>query len=94
MSYIQISWSKFEEQYKPIQNHIDTNAALDGCMFESYGDEILHILKADPDTVWTYLETDNNPILTNGFHYVNRIGYVLTENSYPENSIIEVIDEN
>ena len=39
---------EWEEKYKPIQNHIDTNASYSGAMFETFGEEVEYV-RAYPD---------------------------------------------
>lgn len=49
-------------------------------LFETYGDDLATVEAADPLTVWTILEgEDDNQYLAPGFHTVNRLGYVLAE---------------
>ena len=71
---------EWEEKYKPIQNHIDTNASYSGAMFETFGEELEYI-RAYPDqkNVWTLLEADGKHYISAGYHIVNRFGYFITE---------------
>lgn len=65
-------------------NHIDDNASLDGTMFETYAGEIKYIKEVyakEPSRVWTYMEGDEVSVFTNGFHLVNRIGYLVAKTS-------------
>ena len=77
-----ITYNDFENKYKPITNHLDDNAPLAGCMFETYGDEldyVLSIANTEPLRVWTYVP-DYEPVeLIQGYHLVNRVGYIITE---------------
>lgn len=74
------------EKYKPILNDV-TNAGEDGpfngTMFETYGPELERIQNTDQRYVWTYVTGDNNEdVIVAGFHYVNRMGYFVTENPW------------
>jgi RecJ-like exonuclease len=40
--------------------------------------------------VWTYLEGDDTTVICSGFHYVNRIGYYLSEKPVPDGEYYEV----
>ena len=72
----------FWEKFKPIQNHLRENASLDGCMFETYGPELEFILSKIPDqTVWTFLDCGT---IGSGYHFVNRMGYLITTKKAPE----------
>lgn len=58
---VAIADSEFTETYQPIKNHLDLDAAWDGCFFETYGEEmafVLAIYAATPKRVWTILECD------------------------------------
>jgi hypothetical protein len=50
-------------------------------LFETFGEDYDAVAAADPMTVWTVVEGDEteNQYLLPGFHFVNRIGYVLAE---------------
>ncbi len=66
--------------YRPIKNEIEPEEPFDGTMFETYGKEYEFVRAAKPQHVWTYLTGDNNElIIVAGFHFVNRIGYFITE---------------
>lgn len=77
----------WEKTFKPIKNHIDTNASGNGCMFETYGKEyeyVTHVRDIAPDTIWTIVDCDGNLRITNGYHFVNRMGYFITEIECPD----------
>lgn len=77
----------WEKKFKPIKNMIDTNASGDGCMFETFGKEleyVQHVNNVAPATVWTLADCDGSLRITNGYHFVNRIGYFITEIECPE----------
>lgn len=64
------------EEHKPINNKFRPEEQ----MFETFGPE-LEFVKAQPENnVWTLMDDDDgNPVITTGFHVVNRIGYYVTE---------------
>jgi len=70
------------EELKPITNPYDDNASLDGVMFETYGQELDYVRQQDPRYIWTFCEEDDILFLSQGYHLVNRIGYVITELPY------------
>ena len=93
-SYI-LTEDQFYRDYQPQQNHFDNNASWDGCMLETYGEQLEHVktvFKYAPARVWTVLDCDGKTIVANGFHLVNRMGYVITENPAPDGLYIEVLD--
>jgi hypothetical protein len=98
-----ITEDEFYEKYKPIDNHLDSNASWDGKLFETFDDELLYCfeLSQKENRVWTIVECDDvewepdeddddddetyEPsclYIMSGFHYVNRIGFIVTENPF------------
>ena len=54
-----ISEEEFYEKFKCKKNHIDKNAGFDGCMFETYGEELDYVFKMrKKNRVVTILEGD------------------------------------
>lgn len=89
--------AEFIDQYRPIPNRLDQHAGYDGYLHEISGPSyqiVQAVLKQDPNCVWTYLDSggDEAPTLCNGFSYVNRLGYVITEKP-ADDDLIEVIDD-
>jgi hypothetical protein len=89
----EMTMEEWEATYKPITNHIDTNASFDGIMFETYGDEYEFVKSANPLCIWTYGDGDDGgSYVWNGFHYINRLGYFITEVPAPseEECVIQI----
>jgi len=91
---MQLTWEEFEEKYQPITNHLVKDAPYDGFMFETYGEELEFVKQADPLTIWTVMEGDEDLFVGNGWHFVNRFGYILTKIPFNDEDQIEVIDED
>jgi hypothetical protein len=70
-------WDKWEEKFKPIKNHLVNDP--DQQMFETYGEEVDYVTKADNKYVWTWIQGDMSDLIVAGYHYVNRLGYYITE---------------
>jgi len=70
-------WSAWEDKFKPIKNHFREDP--DEQMFETYGDEFDFVQKADNRHIWTWIEGDMSDLIVAGYHYVNRLGYYITE---------------
>jgi hypothetical protein len=84
---------EWEEEYVPVKNHLDDNASFDGCMFEAYAEEFVHVLRnADDKKVWTYVEGDEGLYIIPGLHFVNRLGYLITEKPYADETIEVKLD--
>ena len=95
-NFIEMDFDEWCEQYKPIVNHIDNNASFDngdgGLMFETYGDEVEFVKSQSPDKIWMYGDGDDGAgYLWNGWGFVNRIGYFITEVPCPPDTTIQVL---
>jgi hypothetical protein len=87
---------QFYEKYELIENHLEDNASFDGCLFETYGDELLVVQQmAKENRVITIIEGDEEveddfgePTIdmyyVSGMHLVNRIGYLITKEPIKE----------
>ncbi len=83
-NFIKLTDDEFYDQFEFVTNHFDDNASYDGNMFETYGVELEHVLsvansKEGEHRVWTIMDDDDgNMCICNGYHLVNRIGYLIT----------------
>ena len=85
---VSLTWSEFVEQFQPIRNVFSKDE--DQQMFETYGAEVDFVNNVPNDNVWTYLEVDGGTVTTNGFHYVNRLGYFVTTVPAEEDTEYEI----
>jgi hypothetical protein len=91
VDFIEMDFDEWCDTYKPITNNIDTNASFNGTMFETYGEEVAFVKKADPAYIWMYGDGDDGgSYIWNGWGFVNRIGYFITEVPCPPNLDIQV----
>lgn len=90
---IQITTEQLFETYKPIKNPVDNTPSWDGCMFETFGVEHEFVMAQDPNHIWSIVESDGNIEVTNGYHYVNAIGYLISEVASPDDFVV-VSDED
>ncbi len=85
-----ITHEAFLDDYLPIKNHLNSHAAFDGLLFETYGEELEFIRSQSTANIWTLVEGGGNSMtVISGFHRVNRQGYFLTQNPVEENGFIE-----
>ena len=94
-NFIEMDFDEWCETYKPIINHIDTNASFDngegGIMFETYGDEVEFVKQQEPNKIWMYGDGDDGgSYIWSGWGFVNRIGYFISENPVPYNTTIQI----
>jgi hypothetical protein len=78
-----ISYEQWLEKYRPIKNPFDSDAPFEGCMFETYGADLEFVHIQPARKIWTLLDCDGKLILCEGFHYVNRHGYFISEVDFP-----------
>jgi hypothetical protein len=94
---IELTFDEWLETYKPITNHIDTNASFqdesgNGIMFETYGDEIAFVKEQDPNKIWMYGSGDDGgTYIWSGWGFVNRLGYFITEVPFSDSEIVQVL---
>ena len=91
-----ITEDSFDEVLKPQTNHFerakkpDSVADQDVCgfngnIYETYGEELDYVFNLSKTTkrVWTIIEGDDDAVYyVAGFHYVNRMGFIVCENEY------------
>ena len=94
---IKLTEDEFYERFNPIKNHFYKNpedCSFDGCMFETYGKELDYIKGLIDDggkaSVWTIEEVEGKMYFVSGWHFVNRFGYIVTNEPVPENEEYEV----
>ena len=81
-----ISYEKWLEKYHPVKNPFAADAPYDGCMFEIYGVDFEFVRRQPLEKIWTLLDDgDRNQAIYAGCHYVDRIGYFVTEVPCPSN---------
>ena len=93
--FIKMTEDEFYAQFNCVKNHIDPNASVDGCMFETYRHELEYIRACLDDdfkrrTVWTIIEVEGRFYYVSGYHFVNRFGYLITAEPVKEDLEIEV----
>lgn len=72
--------SDFDKKYTYDANVYSTERNETGVL-ETYGHDLVQvkqILKDRPDHVWTLLDGDDGTYIVSGYHFVNRIYYIIT----------------
>ena len=81
---ITITESEFDDTYPLLPNHLNRDASWatgdgPGCLFETYGEELAFVQSQDANNVWTLVDGDDgDQYLVSGYHYVSRIGYLIS----------------
>ena len=93
MIQYELDEDQWEREYRPLTNHIDNNASFNNTMFETYGDELAFVLSQPHEKIWTYIESDGNLYVIAGYHFVNRLGYFITEKEWESEALFITIQE-
>ena len=94
--FIDLTEEEFDDRYPLKTNHLNPSASWvlgdsDGCLFETYGEELAFVRRQDPRTIWTLVDGDDGDMyLISGFHFVNRVGYLLSTIAVPDHVTIQV----
>jgi hypothetical protein len=78
----------FDEKFRPLKNPHDRDAGWDGCLFGTAGVEHNFVRNQPGKTVWTL--TSHNTLVA-GYHLFDRVGYIVTEVPWEEDSEIQVV---
>ncbi len=104
MNEIKNNFEKFEELYKPEYNQVVLNqtnpnnyniedlAPFNGIMYETFGEELEYVRSQPKDKIWTIIDDEDELYIISGFHLINRIGYVITKNSFQSKNETYSID--
>ena len=95
-TFLEITEDQFHEQYQLRPNHINAGAGWTigeggGCLFETYSPEFDFVRRYDLTKVWTLVDGDDGDMyLVSGLHYVNRVGYLISHESVPDDTCVQV----
>ncbi len=93
---LELTEDEFDTRYPLVINHLNRNATWGfgdgpGCLFETYGEELAFVRSQDLRTIWTFVDGDDgNQYVLSGYHFVNRIGYLVSTIPFPEDADIVV----
>lgn len=83
----------WRDTFSPIKNDLAPKASDDGTVFQISGAQLERVeaaLAANPDTVWTLVDADGKLYVTQGHHYVNRMGYFITDKPFDRSNPVHV----
>lgn len=75
------TYDAWVDTFKPIKNSL---VKYDQLHFETYGEEVEFVQKADNKYIWTEVDGDEGTYIVAGYHWVNRIHYYITENPWDD----------
>jgi len=81
-------------RFKPVLNHFDGTAGFDGCLFETFGEELAYVQAQNRHVVWTVIDCDGQLLIESGFHIVNRLGYLIATEPTEQGHTYSIICED
>ena len=80
------SFDEWEEKFTALKNpHAqEGEQGLGGIMFDTDGDQYQTVRGFDSSKIWTIRSTEYGLMLTAGLGFVDRFGYILSEQSFTE----------
>lgn len=80
------TFDQWEEKYTALKNPKadEDEEGLGSVMFDYVDDEYQTVRGHDPKKIWTVRESEFGLILTAGFGWVDRFGYILSEEQFSE----------
>ena len=89
--FVELTEEEWFNTYKPIKNNLVENSSFDDHMFETYGEEVEFVKAQDENRIWMLGDGDDGGMyIWNGWGFVNRIGYFVTEVPCPPDTTIQV----
>ena len=85
---VQLTFDDFMSKYHPVKNPLNSGRGMDDCQFETY-DEDLQYVRTFPDQskVWTLIDNNDGWFgISAGFHTINRMGFLITEESWGDST--------
>ena len=97
-TFIEMTEDEFDARFPLVRNHLNPNASWsygagdgEGCLFETYGEEFAFVKQQDLDCVWTLVDGDDGDMyVISGLHFVNRVGYFISQVAVPAGTTIEI----
>ncbi len=70
-THFTIDTETFHQRFRPIPNHLDTNASEDfgegGCLFETYGEELDYVRAHPSSCIWTIIDGDHDTLIVSRY---------------------------
>jgi hypothetical protein len=84
MEYKKIQYRTFNKLFTITPNHFQSKEGYEPVeMFETYGEEVDYAWEmSKQNRCWTILDCDGKLYLNAGYHYVNRLGYIITDQPF------------
>ena len=88
---MELTFAQWQTKYQPKTNQFAEGAAF-GMMFETDGAEVEFVKSHAPQHIWTWVDDgEGGSGLSAGWHFVNRLGYFVTEEPWTdENEWVQI----
>lgn len=83
---------RWVQDFQPVINP-NNNWGGSYSAWETYGNDLTHVLEQDPRTIWTEVDGEGGTYIIPGMHYVNRIQYYITAVPWADENNIEVVSQ-
>ncbi len=90
LSVVEMTEDEWFEKFDPVDNIMAEDSSFNGCMFETYGEEFSYIQEQNLQNIWTLIEGDEGSVITNGMHYVNRLGYFISKTPWRKGEFYDI----
>jgi hypothetical protein len=86
-----MTFEEWCDEFKPIVNPFSSDPTC--TMFETYGEECKFVRQSSPSHIWTEVDAEGRfTTVIEGFHYVNRLGYYVTEKPWEQGTTYDIRD--
>ena len=97
-------YTKYNTEYnqvliKELQVEEDTGSTLPedmcsfgGCMYETYGEELEYVRNQPSNRIWTIIDEEDKLFFIAGYHIVNRLGYLVTDEEWSDEYETYLVD--
>lgn len=77
MSERTLTYDEWVVEFKPRKNPLTSDP--DCIMFETFGEEAAFVKGQNELKIWTLVDCDGETSIVDGWHFINRLGYFITE---------------
>lgn len=93
----EISEDQWLAEFKPVPNPVDATCGYDYgdgcCLVETYGEHLDYLKGIPANRIWTVMDNDDgDPCISSGMTFVNRLGYIVTEQPWTEDVYVDLGD--
>lgn len=76
---ISMTYEEWFEAFRPMKNPVNPDAPYDGYLVNTNANEMAWLAEHNRAKVWTLLESEGAVYISEGWRFINRLGYFVTE---------------